>query len=66
MLDRITIGREKAAEMLIKLSCHNEFVQLLPDGRLVQLIRLDDSIDGAEQVSLEEILNVHSQPLLGY
>jgi hypothetical protein len=53
MLDSINISREELAEMLIKLSGHNKLVQLLPYGRVIQLICFDHPVDGPINISFK-------------
>ena len=38
---------------------HHELVQLLPDGRVVQLVGLDHAVDRSEDVPLKKVFNQH-------
>ena len=64
VLDRIAVGREELAEVLVEFPGDDELVQLLPDGQLVQLVGLHDAVDRPEDVLDKEILDLHVS--LGY
>ncbi len=61
VVDGFDVGREEPAKVLVKLPGDHELVEFLPDGGLVQLIRLDDAVDGAADVLLEEFFDLHGR-----
>lgn len=58
------VGGEKAPEVNIKLLGDDIFLQLLPDGFAVVLVRLDDAIDGAVDGFYKEVLDLHGALLV--
>lgn len=59
LVDCLKKPGDKLAEMLIELFRDDEFVELLPDGRGIDLIGLHDAVDGPEDVAFEEVLDEH-------
>ena len=58
-LDRIRVGREELAEVLVEFLRDDELVEFLPDGRVVQLVGLHDAVDRAEDVTGKEVFDQH-------
>ena len=59
LIDGIEVGGEELAEVPVEFPGDDELVQLLPDGRLVQLVGLHDAVDGPEDVPFEQVLDLH-------
>ncbi len=55
----IEIPRNELAEMLVKFSCDDELIQLLPNGGVVELVGLHDAVDGPEDVTFKKVLDEH-------
>ena len=53
LIHGIEIPRDELAEMLVKFSCDDELIQLLPNGRVIKLVSLHDAVDGPKDVTLE-------------
>jgi hypothetical protein len=47
------IPRDKLSEMLIEFSRYDKLIQLLPDGGIVKLVRLDYSVYGPKNISFK-------------
>ena len=57
-VDRNKIGDE-LAEMQVQFLSDDEFVELLPYGRVVKLVRFHDTVDWPEDISFKEVLDKH-------
>jgi hypothetical protein len=46
--------------MLVQFAGDDKLVQFLPDGGVVELIGLDDPVDGPMDISLKKVLDQHA------
>jgi hypothetical protein len=53
LVDRLQIPVDELPKVLVKLFGDDEFIELLPDRRVVKLIGFHDPVDGTEDVAFE-------------
>ena len=58
-LDRREQDRDEVVDVAGQLARDDELVELLPDRGLIELVGLDDAVDGAMDVAFEEVLDLH-------
>jgi hypothetical protein len=58
LIDRLQIPADEAAQVLVEFAGDDELVQLLPDGVVVELVRLHDAVDGPEDVAVEQVFDL--------